>query len=151
MPFTQKLFLKRRCILNVFWLGSRTMVRAKEETNPRIIVWLYLCMERFINIHMNEENSRNRFWFQTLWYLIDELWSVYPRSCLSLVFRSKFNLPDDNSALLHTILQIPKSKLHFLWKALNSRNKLHTWKITGKSSSVNRDSGNSLKKELILS
>lgn len=46
MPFTQKWFLKRRCILNIFWLGSRTMVRAKEEINPRIILCDYICVWR---------------------------------------------------------------------------------------------------------
>lgn len=60
-------------------------------------------MEGFINIHMNEENYRNRFVLQTLQYLIDKSWSVYPRSCLTLVFRNKFDLPDDNSATLHKI------------------------------------------------
>lgn len=80
-------------------------------------------MERFINIHMNEENYRNRFVSQILQYLIDKSRSVYSRPCLTLVFRKKFNLPDNNSAMLHTILQVLKSKLHFLQKALNGRNK----------------------------
>lgn len=39
------------------------------------------------------------------------------------VFRNKFNLPDNNSSRLYTVLQILKSKLHFPYKALNGRNK----------------------------
>lgn len=42
-------------------------------------------MKRFINIHMNEENYRNRFVLQTLQYVIDKSWSAYSRSCLTHV------------------------------------------------------------------
>lgn len=153
MVFTQKLFLKRRYILNIFWLGSKTTVRANQDIKTRINLLGYISVLRdsFAYTWRKKTTERGLFSRHFSIWLINH-GSVYPRSCLTPVLRNKFNLP-----LIYPIIKLcyvtyntpdtQKQNAFPLerpsWQK-QTRHLENDWEITIK------DNGNSSKKELIL-